>query len=108
MKGAKNMGNRMYRICLTVPLSSREGTMLLSDINGRIEGCLNLMNEKNKLYGTLSGDGRLNLFGVIQTLVSTVHYTAMGAIKGQKIFLNLKTDAGACYSLTGEECSIDG
>ena len=101
------MVDRMYRICLTVPLGSRMGTMLLREAEGKIDGWLSVMNEKNSLCGVLSSKGQLAVSGMIRTLVSTMHYTATGAIVGHRVFMNLKTDAGTYYPLTGEEYSID-
>jgi hypothetical protein len=97
------MGDRMYRVCLTVPLGKREGTMLLRETDGRVDGWITLMKKKNSLSGVLSGEGRLTLSGVIRTLVGTVNYTATGAVVGQKVFLNFRTDTGKNYPLTGEE-----
>ena len=65
------------------------------------------MNEKNGLSGVLSEDGQLTISGVIRTLVSTMQYTATGMISGRRILLNLKTDSGAYYPVSGEEIYID-
>ena len=101
------MVEKKYRIRITVPLGSREGTMLLREAKGRVEGWMSVMNKKNLFSGVLSCDGQLTLNGVIQTLVRTLNYTARGEIIGQNIFLNLQTNTGAHYSLAGEEYPVD-
>ena len=101
------MSERNYRICLTAPLGERSGTMELRETEGRVDGWLNVMDQRNPFSGTLLDGGQLALSGVIRTLVSTVNYTAVGMISGRNILLNLKTSSGAYYPVTGEEISID-
>lgn len=101
------MSERNYRICLTAPLGARNGSLVLHETEDQVDGWLNVMNEKNKFSGVLSEDGQLTLSGVLRTLVSTIHYTATGTVSGQKILLNLKTDSGAQYPVSGEEFTID-
>lgn len=100
------MSEKNYRICLTAPLGARNGSLVLRKAEGKVEGWLNVMNERNRFSGVLSEDGQLTLSGVIRTLVSTMHYTATGTVSGRKILLNLKTDSGAQYPVSGEEYSI--
>ncbi len=101
------MAEKNYRICLTAPLGARNGTLLLCETAGMVDGWLTVMNEKNRISGRLSEDGQLVLSGMLRTLVSTMYYTATGMISGRKILLNLKTDSGATYPLSGEEFNID-
>lgn len=101
------MSEKRYRICLSVPLGKRIGTMTLREAEGRVDGWLDMMNEQNRFSGSLSDDGQLTLFGAIRTLVSTMRYTATGTISGRNILLNLKTESGAYYPISGEECCID-
>ena len=101
------MSEKHYRICLTAPLGARNGTLVLSETGGRVEGWLNVMNEKNRCAGVLSAEGQLALSGVIRTLIRTMRYTATGTVSGRKIFLNLKMDSGAYYPVSGEEFTID-
>lgn len=101
------MSERNYRVCLTAPLGARNGTMVLHETGGKVDGWLNVMNEKNRFSGVLSEEGQLTLSGVIRTLISTVHYTATGTVSGHRILLNLKTDSGAYYPVSGEEFNID-
>ena len=101
------MGERKYRICLSAPLGDRTGIMVIHEDAGKVDGTLNVMNKENRFSGILSADGQLTLSGVIQTLVSTVRYTAAGTISGRKILLNLKTASGAYYPVTGEEYRSD-
>lgn len=101
------MCTKGYRICLSVPLGRRNGTMVLHETDGRVNGWMEVMARRNGLSGALSADGHITLSGMLQTLVSTMPYTAEGAIDGSKLFLTLKTAVGTSYSVSGEEFSID-
>lgn len=101
------MSEKNYRICLSAQLGARNGTMVLHETGGKVDGWLNVMNEKNRFSGVISAEGQLTLSGVIRTLISTMHYTATGTVSGRKILLNLKTDSGTQYPVCGEEFNID-
>lgn len=101
------MSEKNYRICLTAPLGARNGTMVLCETGGKVNGWLCVMDKKNIFSGVISDDGQLTLSGEIRTLISTVHYTATGTVSGRKILLNMKTDSGAHYPVSGEEFNID-
>ena len=101
------MDEKRYHIRLSAPLGQRDGTMVLRETDGRVDGWLDVMGRKNALHGRLSADGQLTLSGAFQTLVSTVDYTAAGTVCGRKILLNLKTAAGAYYPVSGEEFHTD-
>ena len=101
------MRETTYRICMSVPLGMRNGTMLLQRTGEHIDGWLDILNQRNTLSGVLLGDGQLTLFGTLRTLLSTVPYTAVGTISGRKILLNLKTESGAYYPISGEEFKPD-
>ena len=102
------MNRRMYRICLTVPLGDRSGTLLLREKKSCVDGYIDVMNRKNPFTGIIADDGRLVLSGAVSTLMNTVNYTAMGTVGGGKISLKLRTDSGVYYSLVGEERPVNG
>ena len=91
------MSKKVYHIFLSVPLGQRKGIMLVNESGGQVEGWLEVMNCKNAFQGQLSDNGELTISGAIQSLVSTIDYTAWGTISGRKILLNLKTTTGAYY-----------
>ena len=101
------MRTRGYRVCLSVPLGRRNGTMVLREAGGRIKGWWEVMAQRNTLSGTVSDDGHIAVSGVLRTLISTMPYTADGWISGNRILLILKTASGAYYSVSGEEFNID-
>lgn len=101
------MRETRYRIRLSVPLGQRSGTLVTRETDGRITGWLDVMKQENPFTGTLSAGGQLRLSGVIQTLVSTVHYTAAGMVSGPQILLDLKTPSGTYYHISGEELTPD-
>ena len=97
------MTKKFYRICLVVPLGTRNGIMAVQEKGSAVDGWLNVMNAKNSFSGTLAENGQLTITGTLRTLISTKHYTATGIISGRNILMNLKTDSGAYYPLSGEE-----
>lgn len=102
------MEERAYAIRLSVPLGARSGTMLLRELNGHIDGWLDVMRHRNALSGQLKPDGSMTLSGSIRTLISRIAYTARGTRSGTHILLNLAMENGAEYYLSGEECNADG
>ncbi len=101
------MSEKRYHICLSVPLGQRNGIMFVHESDGQVEGWLEVMNCKNAFHGQLSNNGELTISGAIRSLVSTIDYTAVGTISGQKILLNLKTMTGVYYQVFGEEFEFD-
>lgn len=101
------MCEKNYRICLSAPLGDRTGTMVFHEAGGKVDGWLNVMNEKNRFSGIISNEGQLIISGVLRTLISNMHYTATGTISGRNIVLNLKMDSGEYYPVFGEEFNID-
>lgn len=97
------MNETSYCVCLLTPIGRRAGTLTLRESGGRVEGFLQMMNRETPFSGRLGEDGRLVISGTLRTLLSTVSYTATGAVCGKTIRLNLQTASGADYSLTGEE-----
>ncbi len=103
----RNMNERKYNVCMFAPLGRRDGTMTIHETDGEVNGWLDVMNHQNALSGQMSSDGQVTLSGTFQTLVNTVAYTATGTISGLNILLNLKTDSGIYYPVSGEEYNID-
>lgn len=101
------MREMKYRICLSVPLGRRSGTIVIRETNGQIDGCLDVMKHKNDFSGTLSDDGQIEFTGTLKTLISTVRYTATGTLSGCNILLNLRTASGTYYPISGEELKTD-
>lgn len=101
------MDEKKYRVCLTVPLGRRDGSLTIRETDGRAEGRLDVMGEKNPFAGQLSGDGTLKIAGTLRTLVDIIPYTATGKIAGGEIRLTLKAASGAEYAVCGKEMEND-
>lgn len=101
------MNEKKYRVCLSVPLGERMGTLTIQASNGNVNGWLEVMKHRNAISGKISSDGHIELSGELRTLISTVHYTASGIISGRRILLDMKTSSGAYYPVFGEEYNID-
>ena len=101
------MLERKYRICITVPLGERVGTMMIKEKDDCIDGWIDIMNERNTISGIVSSDGQVVFSGTLKTLMNNFNFTASGYVKDKAITLTLKTDFGIYYSLTGEEYQFD-
>lgn len=101
------MSETQYRVCLSVPLGKRDGVMLLHQVDSNITGWLDIMGRKTAFSGVCSPDGWLTFTGALQTLVSTIPYTATGTVNNAKLQLKLQTASGAYYLLSGEEFKPD-
>lgn len=97
------MKETRYRICLSVPIGQRSGTMLLRESGGKVDGWIEVMERRNPFSGCLCKDGRLNISGAIRTLVSSIRYAGAGTVSGKRILLNLTAQSGDQYSVSGEE-----
>lgn len=97
------MSETKYRVCLSVPLGQRDGTMLIRQTGSSITGWLDILGNRNTLSGALTNDGQLEFSGVLQTFLSTIPYTATGTMSSSRLQLNLKTASDTCYFLSGEE-----
>ena len=97
------MKEKRYRICLSVPIGQRSGTMLLRESGDKVDGWIEVMEHRNPFSGSLCENGWMNLSGSIRTLVSSIRYTAEGTVNGKQILLNLTTQSGDSYSVSGEE-----
>lgn len=101
------MSEKRYRICLSVPLGNRSGTMVIRRTGSVLDGWIEVMNRKNGFSGTVSDDGQLIISGMLQTLLTAVPYTAIGTVGGRRLLLNLKTESGEYYPISGEELNAN-
>lgn len=101
------MSDKKYRICLSVPLGERNGTLFIHESDGWINGYMDILGEKNEVTGTLNSGGQLELCGALKTLMNTVPFSAVGTINGSRILLNLKTEYDVFYPISGEELITD-
>ena len=101
------MRETKYQVCLSVPLGKRSGTMLIHQSESRITGWLDILGNRNTFSGVCSKDGQMELSGMLQTLLSTIPYTAAGTAGNANLQLRLKTASGATYLLSGEELTPD-
>ncbi len=101
------MSDKRYRICMSAPLGKRDGIMFIHEADGKVDGWIEILNQKNAFFGRVSDNGQIIFSGVIKTLVNTVPYTATGTVGGGRLLLNMKTASGAYYPVFGEELNID-
>ena len=97
------MNERKYKICLSVPIGQREGSMYICESDGRLNGWMEVMGKQNHIAGFMHADGSIEISGTIQTLVSQISYAAKGTIIDDAVSLNLIATSGAIYHVFGKE-----
>lgn len=97
------MNERKYKICLSVPIGQREGSMYICESGGRLDGWLEVLGKQNHIAGFMYADGSIEISGTIQTLVSQISYVAKGTIMDDAVSLNLIATSGANYRVFGKE-----
>ena len=66
-----------YQIYLSTPLGIKKGTMSFLELKGKINGYLNVMNNKNKFSGFLLADGQINLEGLMLCIIGHVEQSVV-------------------------------
>ena len=84
-----NVLEYIYDIVLQTPLGEKKGIVSLDINNARVCGCLSILGKENAFTGDIDINGRCNLNGYIETIVSTFQYTAEGYINNEIINLTL-------------------
>ena len=97
------MTERKYKICLSVPIGQREGSMYICESDGRLNGWLEVMGKQNDISGFMHADGSIEISGTIQTLISRIAYAAKGTIIEDAISLKLIATCGEAYHVFGKE-----
>lgn len=97
------MEEKMYSICMSVPLGKRNGLMYVQKTGDTIFGWMELMNHRNTFSGKFLDQKKLEIFGVLKTLISNVSYTATGIITSHTVYLELTSDSNDHYFAYGEE-----
>lgn len=78
-----------YHIVMQTPLGEKKGIIHLNINIDRVTGCLNILGKENVFTGEIDIDGKCNLNGSIETIVSTFTYAAEGYIDKETINLTL-------------------
>lgn len=97
------MEEKIYSICISVPLGKRNGLMHMQKNGNSISGWLDLMNHRNTFTGKFSDQKKLEISGVLKTLIGTVSYTATGIVTSHTVYLELTSDSNDHYFIYGEE-----
>ena len=78
-----------YDIVMQTPLGKKRGILYFNMDNEMVSGSLNVLGKENLFIGEMDIDGKFNLNGAIETIVSTFEYTAEGYIHEETINLTL-------------------
>lgn len=75
------MCERKYDIQLRTPVGDKYGCMLVSAVQGRLEGKLEVLGHCTNLSGEIDESGFCRISGQLITALSTVPFCAMGYIR---------------------------
>lgn len=96
------MAERIFKVCMQVPLGAREGYLRFQEREGSVSGYLDLLGHCEPFSGELRPDGQCTISGRISSLVRAMDYTAAGTIWDGQVFLIVRTQKAA-FQMTGEE-----
>lgn len=96
------MAERIFKVCMQVPLGEREGWLRIQERSGVLSGYLDLLGHSEPLSGEIEPDGQCTISGRIRSLVRAMDYTATGTIWEGRVLLNVRTQRAA-FQMTGEE-----
>ena len=86
------MNQYKYNVQMMFPLGKREGTIVINEDNGRLNGMLSLLGNTEELTGVLKPDRCCEIRGKIVSLTKTIIYCAVGEIHAKWIKLDFYSD----------------
>ncbi|MDU4937713.1 MAG: hypothetical protein E6X34_04550 [Clostridium sp.] len=82
------MNQYKYHVQMMFPLGKREGTIVINDNNGQLNGILSLLGNNEEFTGVLKQDRCCEIRGKIVSLTKTIIYYAVGEMHSKWIKLD--------------------
>jgi len=79
-----------YSIVMKTPLGGRQGMMMVFFNGSRINGEMELLQQKVPFEGEICENGRCEISGCLKTLMKTINYKACGTITPKNLVLNFE------------------
>ena len=94
------MSEQQYSIVMQTPIGKKYGSLSVSILADKLNGCLTLLNHNEPIEGTIDGNGNCSFTGKLVTLLRTIPYVATGIISDSEVKLQIK-GARKTFRLTG-------
>lgn len=94
------MSEQQYSIVMQTPIGKKYGSLSVSILEDKLNGCLTLLNHNEPIEGTVDGNGNCSFTGKLVTLLRTIPFVATGIISDSEVKLQIK-GARNTFRLTG-------
>ena len=94
------MSEQQYSIVMQTPIGKKYGSLSVSILADKLNGCLTLLNHNEPIEGIIDGNGNCSFTGKLVTLLRTIPYVATGIISDSEVKLQIK-GARNTFRLTG-------
>ena len=94
------MSEQQYSIVMQTPIGKQYGSLSVSILADKLNGCLTLLNHNEPIEGTVDGNGNCSFTGKLVTLLRTIPFVATGIISDSEVKLQIK-GARNTFRLTG-------
>lgn len=94
------MSEQQYSIVMQTPIGKKYGSLSVSILADKLNGCLTLLNHNEPIEGTVDGNGNCSFTGKLVTLLRTIPFVATGIISDSEVKLQIK-GARNTFRLTG-------
>lgn len=84
------MRSQQYSIVMHTPIGGKTGMMTVIFDGSKINGEIELLQQKVPFEGSIYENGKCIISGKIKTLMKTIEYTACGEITLEKLWFNLE------------------
>lgn len=84
------MRSQKYNIVMHTPIGGRHGMMEVTFDGSKLNGEIELLQQKVPFEGMVRENGECEISGRIRTLMKTINYTACGEITLRTLWLDLE------------------
>lgn len=85
----ENIKSYQYEIILSAPIGDKKGYLTVNIAQGKLDGNLIVMKNKNYFSGIIKPNGNCEISGSIKTLIGSVDYHGEGYVDEQTAMLIL-------------------
>lgn len=81
-----------YTITLEAPIGVKCGRLSADIADGKLTGCIFVMNAENPFSGDIDNNGNCTISGSLKSLLYQLSYVGSGTLTEDQVLLNIKTD----------------
>ena len=81
-----------YTITLEAPIGMKYGRLSANIADGKLTGCIFVMNAENPFSGAIDSNGRCTITGSLKTLLYQLPFVGSGTLTKDHVVLDIKTE----------------